>query len=273
MNELLTARPFPADQADGLRRLFAKEPVRLVPVVANPHVRLAGALLEQLSTALVDAGSRVLLVDAADTAPAAGGPSAADLAGRIEPLSTRLGYLAAGGLPTYWLDEHGSTAAFLQAVTDAAPDADVVLLHAGAGDLGRMLMRQTICTDVRPVLLADDRPASVTHAYAAMKLLVQRTGLMVHHLMLGAGSGSPHAGRIAGQLANCAERFLGAVLRSSARVDPATPALDAAAPSLDRLARALVEPASAAAGRSAPAPAATLPSARPTATSHLSRLH
>lgn len=238
MNDRLDRRQ-PVDQADGLRRLFAKAPVRLVPVVANPHVRLAGALLEQLSAALVGAGSRVLLVDTADTATASCRRPAPDLAGRIEPLTPRLGYLAAHGLPARWLDEHGSTAGFLQAVTEAAGDVDILLVHGGAADLGRMLARQTVCSGVRPVLLADDRPASVTHAYASMKLLVQRTGLMEHHLMLGAADDSPRAGRIAARLASCADLFLGAMLRSSAQVDPAAPPLSHVAPALERLARAL----------------------------------
>ena len=264
-----SASTLPLDQADGLRRLFAKEPVRLVPVVANPHIRLAGALLEQLSAALVAAGSRVLLVDA-DAASAPCGRSAADLAGRIEPLSPQLGYLAAGGLPRFWQDEHGSTTDFLDAVIDAATGIDVLLIHAGAGDLSRMLTRRQVRTGMRPVLLADDRPASVTHAYASMKELVQRTGLRVHHLVLGAADGSPRAARIADRLAGCADRFLGAVLQSWARVDPAASALSRVEPALDRLARSLAESAPTAVDPAAP----TLPHARAAAAAPpASRLH
>ncbi len=119
----------------------------------------------------------------------------------------------------------GSTAPFLQAVADAAPQADVVLVHASASELCRLFARGTDCRargDDRcgPLLLADDRPASVTHAYAAMKLLTQRAGLVVHDLLLGAAPHSPRAERIAMQLATCADDFLG---RRAARLGAARP--------------------------------------------------
>jgi flagellar biosynthesis protein FlhG len=79
---------------------------------------------------------------------------------------------------------------------------------------------------VCPLLLADDRPASVTHAYAALKLLTQRAGLVVHDLLLGAAPHSPRAPRIAAQLASVADQYTGAVLRASVQVDPASDALD-----------------------------------------------
>ena len=89
--------PYPhADQADGLRRLFhAQARVRLVPVAANPHVAFAGMLLGQLCTAIAAAGGSVLLVDAAESAPAPDELSVMGLQGCIEPLAPRLGYLAA----------------------------------------------------------------------------------------------------------------------------------------------------------------------------------
>ena len=75
---------------------------------------------------------------------------------------------------------------------------------------------------MRPLLLADDRPASVTHAYAAMKLLAQRAGLVVHDLLLGAADAL--AARRAHRDADsptCADNFLGAVLRDWVAIDPA----------------------------------------------------
>jgi flagellar biosynthesis protein FlhG len=90
------------------------------------------------------------------------------------------------------------------------------LVHAPATDLTRLFAR----SDARPLLLADDRPASVTHAYAAMKLLAQRAGLVVSELLLGAAPHSPRAERIAAKLAGCADTFFAGVLRDWARVDP-----------------------------------------------------
>lgn len=236
----------PPDQAHGLRRLFAQAGSRLVPVVSNPHMAFGGVLLERLCSALAEQGARTLVVDAAEGAPAADELAVMGLVDCIERLSPDVSYLAARTLPLRYADSQGSTAPFLQAVLDAAPQADVVLVHAGASELSRLFARQTLATQVRPLLLAGDHPASVTHAYASMKLLSLRARLMVFHLVLGAAPGSPRAERIAAQLARCADTFIGALLHDWARVDPASHATEAAPPGLARLARTMLLPAPAA---------------------------
>ncbi len=217
------SRPAPLDQAQGLRQLFDHARVRFVPVVSNPNVAFGGVLLERLCAAFDEHGRHTLVVDAGERAPAHDAMAMMDLADCIETLSPQVSYLAARGLPPRFVDTHGSTAAFLQAVADAAPQADVVLVHATAGDLARLFARSA----ARPLLLADDRPSSVTHAYAAMKQLTQRAGLVVYDLLLGAARNSPRAERIALQLAQCGDGFLGAMLRSWVQVDPATDAREA----------------------------------------------
>ena len=48
--------PLPADQAQGLRRLFASHTVRCIPVVSNPSIAFAGAMLERPVHGLCRAG-------------------------------------------------------------------------------------------------------------------------------------------------------------------------------------------------------------------------
>lgn len=244
-------QPAPNDQAHGLRRLFAQGGVRLVPLVSNPHVAFSGALLERLCSAFADEGAATLLVDACERAPAPDELAVMGLADCIERLSPELSYLAARTLPLRHVDAKGSTAPFLQAVVDAAPRADVIVVHAGASDLSRMFARQTIAADVRPLLLAGDHPTSVTHAYASMKLLALRARMMVFGLVLGAAPASPRAPRIAARLASCADDFLGAVLEDWAVVDPACRPTDPLPPALARLARAALR---ADAARAEPSP-------------------
>ena len=215
------SHPMPLDQADGLRRLFAHARVCVVPVVSNPNVAFGGVMLERLCTAFAEHGKRTLVVDAAERSPEASEMALLDLAECIETLSPQVSYLAARGLPLRHVDASGSTHGFLRAVTEAAPHCDVVLVHAGASDLCRLFARSADAHRVRPLLLADDRPASVTHAYGAMKLLTQRAGLPVFDMVLGAAPHSPRTERIATQMATCADTFFGAVLRDWARVDPA----------------------------------------------------
>lgn len=236
MQELIS-RPMPLDQADGLRRLFAHKRVCMVPVVSNPNVAFGGVMLERLCTAFAEHGKHTLVIDASERASEPFEMAAIDLSACIEPLSPQVSYLAARGLPLRHVNEAGSTASFLQAAMQAAPGCDVLLVHASASDLCRLFMRSADTTSVRPLLLADDRPASVTHAFAAMKLLTQRAGLVVHDLLLGAAAHSPRSERIAMQLATCADDFLGAVLRDWVQIDPATDAREAPTPELRRLVR------------------------------------
>ena len=93
-----------------------------------------------------------------------------------------MSYLAARGLPLRHVDTRGSSAHFLDRLQAAAPQARVVLVHAGAPDLARLFGRRAL----RPLLLAADQPDSLTHAYAAMKLLVMRCALMSYDLLLAA---------------------------------------------------------------------------------------
>lgn len=230
----------PPDQAQGLRRMFARSRLALVPVVANPHIAFPGLLLERICAALDAEGARTLLVDAAESAPPAAELATLALGDGIEALTPSTSYLAARGLPLRHLDAGGSAAPFLQELLAAAPRSEVVLVHAGAGELARLFARQTIAGEVVPLLLADDRPASVTHAYAAMKWLVLRARLGVHRLLLEAAPGSPRAERIAAQIAHCGESFLGARLRDRWIVDPASHGDEPPAESLRRLARALL---------------------------------
>ncbi len=241
LNAFMTAlipRSAPHDQAHGLRQRFSNRATRFIPVVSNPHVVFSGVMLERLCTAFGEHGRHTLVIDAAEISPAASEMIDVDIAECIERISPQVSYLAARGAALRYVDARGSTASFLQAAADAAPQASVVLVHASAADLCRLFMR----TEARPLLLADDRPSSVTHAYAAMKLLTQRAGLVVFDLMLCAATQSPRSERIAMQLATCADDFLGAVLRNWVQVDPATDASEAPTPSLARWAAEELQP-------------------------------
>lgn len=238
MSDFYDSRPQPLDQAHGLRRLFGASRVRFLAVASNPHVAFSGVMLERLATACTEGGRRVLVVDAGESSPPAHELATLDLASCIEPLSHDTWYLAGRGLPLRHVDTRGSCAAFLEALTGAAPQADVVLLHAGASELGRTFGQRA----VRPLLLAADHPDSVTHAYASMKLLALRHGLMAFDLLLGVAPRSVRRERIAQQLSRCADDFLGAVLHDWADIDPACAVDEPPRPALVRLVHALLEP-------------------------------
>ena len=116
-----------------------------------------------------------------------------------------------------YVDTRGSAGGFIDAVQQAAPQADVVLLHAEGIDLVRLLKNRS----ARPVLIGADHPESIKHAYANAKLLASRNGLMTFDLLLAAAPNSPRAAGIHASLSGCLDNFLGAMLRGSALIDPA----------------------------------------------------
>lgn len=222
----------PGDQADGLRRLFAARRQRLVPVAFNAHVDCTPVLLERLAGAFTELGAHTLVIDAADSAPRANAMAEIDLPAAIESLGPNMSYLAARGLPLRHVNSRGSCEAWLGAVESAAPEADVLLLHANARDLVRLLGRR----EVRTVLTTSLDPASLTDAYTSMKLLAQRSGLMTFDLLTGMAGAPKAAQRIAERLASCADSFLGAVVREAVWLDKRDPPSAPATPALARLA-------------------------------------
>jgi hypothetical protein len=235
------------DQAEGLRQMFANAGARFVPVVSNPHIAFGGVMLERLCTAFAERGARVLVVDAGEGAGSAGEMAMIELGQCVERLAPQVSYLPARGLAIRFVDAAGSTGAFLERAAEAAPGCDFVLVHASASELCRMFahgQRGRVAAGAEvacPIVFADDRPASVTHAYASMKLLAQRAGLVVSDLLLGAAPHSPRAERIAAKLAACADNFFAGVLRDWARVDPAGDPCDAPSEALRRVVAARFE--------------------------------
>lgn len=224
----------PLDQADGLRRMFAARSHRLLPLVANPHLQHSSQLLDRLAQVLAGQGRQVLVVDAGAHAPPPPELVQLDLAPCIEMISPQVAYLPALGLPLQYVDTRGCAGAFIDALQLACPQADVIVLHAEATDLARVLKNRA----ARPLLLAADDPESLKHAYASCKLLVQRCDLMTYDLLLAASSQSPRLAAIARSLSGCADQFLSAVLRNSALVDPAVDVDEPAAAGLLHLLRA-----------------------------------
>lgn len=227
-----SSQPVPLDQADGLRRLFAGKAhaaQRVLPLVANPHVAFSGLVLDRVAALLALHGKRVLVVDAGSRSPAPDERALLDLASAIEPLSPRVAYLPARGLPLAHVDTRGSAAGFLDALAQAAPQADLVLLHADPADLARIFTRR----GARPLLIGSDHPDSIKHAYAAAKLLANRCGLMTFDLLLAAPPQSTRLEGIANSLAACLDNFLGALLHDWALVDPAAGSLPTPGADLD----------------------------------------
>jgi flagellar biosynthesis protein FlhG len=205
------------DQAAGLRALFARPASRVVPVIDNPAIAEADSLLDALVGAYLERGLRVLVVDAGARAPLYNELALLNLSACVERLSDQVSWLDARGLVAHHLDTRGSASGLLRRLRDAAPGVDLMLVRASAAELARVLAGES---DLRPVLLADGQQQSLTSAYAGMKWLVERLGCQVFELLI---AGQPEAQltqRIARQLGETAERFLGVALGGWAALAP-----------------------------------------------------
>lgn len=207
------------DQADGLRRLFARTGCLVLPLVSNPHVQGSGVAVERLTAVLALMGRKTLVVDAGETSPPPDEASVLGLAPCIEHLSPTIAYLAAKGLPRRFVDTRGSAAHLLDELTRLVPDAQAVLLHASAADLVRLCTGRTL----RPMVLSSEDPESVKHAYAGMKLLVQRSGWKSFDLVMMGPDRSERMASIAATLGECADQFVGACLHDWAGIDELGP--------------------------------------------------
>lgn len=205
-----------SDQAAGLRQMFTRSPQRFVPVVANPHLDNGSALLERLCSAIGELDLHTLLVDASDPVPGLPGSSL----GVVESLSPFLSYLDLRSMfASGYHSGLGETQGLLT-LSEGAPDADIVLVHARAeilADLFAPLPRVGVMPHV--LLLCSEQPEAITSAYAGLKLLATRGGLIAHDLLLGVPEGSPRAPLVAERLAQCARHFVGGTQRRWASVD------------------------------------------------------
>lgn len=272
MTEQRSSATPPTDQAYGLRQMFTSRTQRFVPIVSNPHLLFGGVVLERLCSAWGELGLSTLVVDAGERSSPPRELTEFDLREGIESLSSQVHYLSARGLPLRHVDAHGSSASFIDALAQAAPGVDVVLVHASASELSRMFgraARRDGAHRLCPAVLVDEQAESITHAYAGIKILATRACLLAHNLIVCSTAKESLAQQIAQRLATCSDSFLGAAQRSWIEIDPLQPATEAPRPELRAYARELLDAAlpylssesviNAAAGRGSALPARLAP--------------
>lgn len=231
----------PADQAEGLRQMFAARVLRFVPVVANAAAPCGGVVLERLCATYAHFGLHTLVVDAGDQARAPSELAEFDLSEGIEPLSTQVSYLAARGMPLRHADARGSCSSLLHVLANAAPQCDVVLVHASASELVRVFGERARQGNLRPLVFTNDQPDGLTQAYAAVKLMSQRGPWLAYDLLVCARPDSDQADAVAARLGQCADSFLGAAQRDWLRLNPHEPSSHEPSPRFMELAAGLLQ--------------------------------
>jgi len=210
----------PVDQAAGLRQMFATRALRFIPVVSNGSAGYGGLVLERLCTAYATLGLHTLVVDAGDQARPPCELAEFDLAEGIEPLSRQVSYMAARGLPLRHVDARGNCDSLLDALAEASPQSDVVLVHAPATELVRLFGHRARGHNLRPLVYTNDQAEGLKEAYISVKVFSQRAGWMAYDLMVCARTRSPQAQAVADRLADCVDTFLGVAQRDWQVLDP-----------------------------------------------------
>ena len=233
----------PVDQAAGLRQMFATRSLRFVPVVANAGARCGGLVLERLCTAYASIGLHTLVVDASDQARPPCELAEFDLAEGIEHLSDGVSYMPARGLPLKHVDVRGHCDSLLDAIAEASPQSDIVLVHASANELVRLFGQRARGHNLRPLIFMNDLAEGLRDAYAAVKVLAQRGGWMAYDLLVCASATSRQAQAVADRLAHCSDAFLGAAQRDWQLLDPRERAEADVHPRFQELAQSLARQA------------------------------
>jgi flagellar biosynthesis protein FlhG len=220
--------------------MFPNRVLRFLPVVSNPQVIFGGVVLERLCAAYAGFGLKTLVVDAGERARAPSELANFDLSEDIESLSDDVSYLPARGLPLRHVDAQGSSATLINVLADVAPQVDVVILHAPASELVRVLAKPAKGHNLRPLIFTDENPAGLTQAYTAVKIMAQRAQWMAHDLIVCSGPGSKMSEQVARRLAHCADTFLGAAQRDWVVINPLEPAVQDPSDAFMRLAADLL---------------------------------
>lgn len=212
------------DQAHGLRQMFAAKALHFVPLASNPQVLYGGVVLERMCAAFAALGFKTLVVDSGERARVPSELSLFDLSEGIETLSEHVKYMPARGLPLKCVDARGDSGSLIDLVAASSTGVDVVILHASASELVRMLSNRARGYNLRPLVFTDDSAAGMTQAYTSIKLMAQRAQWFSHDLLVCADRDSARGEAIAQRLSQCADNFLKAAQHAHQIINPMEPA-------------------------------------------------
>jgi len=200
-----------ADQADGLRRLLARTPTRIVAVAGSARGAGATTTAMNLGAALVQQGKDVLLLDEQEA-----GPDSACAIWNIDPFLSRASRSACGVDVLPAPPGGGGCAADLRSLCPGG----VILIDAAFDAEGRLSLLAQAADEVVLVLQPD--PTAITTAYACIKRLHYAHALQQLRFIVNGAEGEASARQITTNLANTGSRYLGVSLESAGwvRADP-----------------------------------------------------
>lgn len=215
----------PLDQAAGLRRMAQPRPVRVVAVTGGKGGVGKTTVSVNLGTALAQRGKDVLLLDAdlglANVDVLLGLNPPYNLAHVISgertleevivegPAGLKIVPASSGvrGMADLTPAEH---AGLIRAFSELSQSLDVMLVDTAAGISDSVISFSRACQDV--ILVVCDEPASITDAYALVKVLSREHGVQRFRVLANMVHSAPEGRELFGKLSRVAERFLDVTL-------------------------------------------------------------
>jgi flagellar biosynthesis protein FlhG len=212
---------FVRDQADGLRRLLARDFVRIVTVTSGCRKVGKTSVVVNLAAALTRAGRDVLIID--ENADDAGHGLRLGVTARYDLLDVMEGrrsleevivtapqgmtMLPAGRALRVLADTNDATRGHLvECFRKLASPADIVLVDAVRDDASRLLPLDLPSHEIGVVVSSD--AASITKAYALIKRITQSHAKQRFHILMNRVASEAAARDIFCNLADVASRFL-----------------------------------------------------------------
>jgi len=214
-----------ADQAAGLRRMHPHSPVRVVAVASGKGGVGKSSVSVNLSLSLIRAGRRVMLLDAdfglANVDVLLGLQPQYNLSHVLEGRCTLQETLiegpmglqvvpAASGRRRMAELHRGELVGLIRAFSQLEQDLDVLVVDSAAGISGNVTTLSQAAQEV--VVVVCNEPASITDAYALIKVLSQDHGLERVQVVANAVRNNHEGRQVYDHLHRVTERFLDVTL-------------------------------------------------------------
>ncbi|MEM6511613.1 MAG: MinD/ParA family protein [Pseudomonadota bacterium] len=215
------------NQAEGLHRISRNRPVKVIAVCSgkggvgktNTATNIAVALsaISKKKICLLDANVSLANVDVLlglqpswNLAHVVSGEVSLDEAMLSGPQGLRIIPATSGNFDMADLDARGQ-AALVNAFSTLEPQPDILVVDTAAGI--SPLVARFVQAAQHPLVVVRDEPASLTDAYALIKVFSRNYGMHRFHIVTNQ-SGTAHAGRrLFGKLAKVTDTYLDVVLK------------------------------------------------------------
>jgi flagellar biosynthesis protein FlhG len=198
---------FQEDQASGLRRMLNPQPVRVIAVSSGKGGVGKTNVSVNLAVAMQNAGHDVLIMDG-DL-----GLANADVLLGVQPVTSASGVKlvpAASGTKSMTELSEAEHTGVVRAFSELSMPLDTLIVDTAAGISDGVVSFVRAAREV--LIVVCDEPASITDAYALIKVLSAEYGVNRFHVLANMAQSAQHGRQLFAKLVAVADRFLDVTL-------------------------------------------------------------